>query len=298
MRVGRYLRAAKLQYFVAWQDKLVNWEDLARASKPRQITARLRETIQDGSMESFCSILPYLDDLSRDIEELAREIGKPIDGQLEPPVLPRNFICIGLNYFDHAREASMEVPKEPILFAKTPNALSGHHAAVRIPPNTSQVDYEAELGVVIGRTCTRVQAKDANHAIAGYVCANDVSARDFQFGDGQWYRGKSADTFGPIGPWLVTTSEIHDPHSLQIKCRLNGRTMQDSNTSNLIFGVPELIEFISRSITLTAGDVVLTGTPPGVGFARKPPVFLRRGDRIEVEIEKIGTLTNVVEDGS
>lgn len=298
MRVGRYLRADKLRYFVTCKDRLVDWEDLARANKFPQITSRIRTAIEDGRMESFCSTLPYLEDLSCDFEEIALQAGDPFRGALEPPVLPRNFICVGLNYFDHAREASMEVPKEPILFAKTPNALSGHNAAVRIPPKTAQVDYEAELGVVIGRTCTRVRAKDASGAVSGYVCANDVSARDFQFKDGQWYRGKSADTFGPIGPWLVTSAEIDDPHSLQIKCRLNGRTMQDSNTSNLIFRVPELIEFISQSITLTAGDVILTGTPPGVGFARKPPVFLHGGDRIEVEIEKIGTLVNIVENGA
>lgn len=298
MRVGRYLQAGKLRYFVAWQDRLVDWEDLARTSKSPQVTRRIRAAMEDAGMESFCSALPYLEDLSRDIEEIALQAGGSIQGPLEPPVLPRNFICVGLNYFDHAREASMEIPKEPILFAKTPNALSGHNAPIRIPPRTSQVDYEAELGVVIGRTCTRVRAKDTTRAVAGYVCANDVSARDFQFGDGQWYRGKSADTFGPIGPWLVTSSAIQDPHSLQLRCRLNGTTMQDSNTSNLIFGVPELIEFISQSITLTAGDVILTGTPPGVGFARKPPVFLHVGDRIEVEIEKIGTLVNVVENGA
>lgn len=188
----------------------------------------------------------------------------------------------------------MAIPEEPLLFAKTTNAVNGHNSAVRLAYGSSQVDYEAELVVVVGRRCQNVPVADALSYVAGYTCGNDVSARDFQFKSGQWYRGKSADGFGPIGPWLVTPAELGDPHSLRIRMRLNGETMQDSTTANLIFGVPELISYISRTITLLPGDAIMTGTPPGVGFARKPPRFLQAGDRMEVEIEKLGTLVNSV----
>jgi 2-keto-4-pentenoate hydratase/2-oxohepta-3-ene-1,7-dioic acid hydratase in catechol pathway len=214
--------------------------------------------------------------------------------RFEPPVKPHNFICVGLNYRDHAKEAGLQIPTQPLLFAKTTNAVSGHNALVSMPEDTGQVDYEAELVVVIGRKCHRVNVANALSYVAGYTCGNDLSVRDFQFGDGQWYRGKSVDGYGPIGPWLVTPSAVKDPHRLRIRLRLNGQTLQDSNTANLIFGIPELISFISRNITLLPGDVIMTGTPPGVGFTRNPPLFLKPGDHVEVEIERIGTLTNTI----
>jgi len=211
-----------------------------------------------------------------------------------PVPRPGKVICIGLNYRDHAAESNMPVPERPVLFSKFSTSVIGPGEPVVIPGTSEQVDYEAELAVVIGRQAKRVSAADAYHYVLGYTVFNDVTARDFQFADGQWQRGKSCDTFAPMGQTIVTTDEIPDPHKLSIKLLLNGQTMQDSNTSQLIFGVPQLIQFITESVTLEPGDVIATGTPPGVGFARQPPVFLRPGDVMEVKIEGIGELGNPI----
>lgn len=213
---------------------------------------------------------------------------------LAPVPRPGKLICIGLNYRDHAAESNMAIPERPVVFSKFSTAVIGPGEPVLVPASSDQVDYEAELAVVIGRRAKTVSASSAYDHVLGYTAFNDVSARDFQFADGQWQRGKSCDTFAPMGPFIVTADEIRDPHQLSIKLRLNGKTMQDSNTDQLIFGVPEIIAFLSETITLEPGDVIATGTPPGVGFARKPPVFLKAGDQMEVEIEKIGTLNSVV----
>ena len=213
---------------------------------------------------------------------------------LAPVPRPGKVICIGLNYRDHAAESNMAIPERPVVFSKFSTAVIAPGEAVVLPPTSEQVDYEAELAVVIGRRAKNVSTNSALHCVLGYTAFNDVSARDFQFADGQWQRGKSCDTFAPMGPFIVTPDEIPDPHKLSIKLRLNGKTMQDSNTDQLIFGVPELIAFLSETITLEPGDVIATGTPPGVGFARKPPVFLKHGDEMEVEIEKIGKLSSQV----
>lgn len=213
---------------------------------------------------------------------------------LAPVPRPGKLICIGLNYRDHAAESNMAIPERPVVFSKFSTAVIAPGEAVIVPATSEQVDYEAELAVVMGRRAKNVSTESAFEYVLGYTAFNDVSARDFQFADGQWQRGKSCDTFAPIGPFIVTTDEIPDPHKLSIKLRLNGKTMQDSNTDQLIFGVPELIAFLSETITLEPGDVIATGTPPGVGFARKPPVFLKAGDEMEVEIERIGTLNSVV----
>jgi 2-keto-4-pentenoate hydratase/2-oxohepta-3-ene-1,7-dioic acid hydratase in catechol pathway len=211
-----------------------------------------------------------------------------------PVPRPGKVICIGLNYRDHAAESGMEIPERPLVFSKFSSCVVGPDADVVLPPGSEQVDYEAELGVVIGRRAWRVSAADAMRHVLGYVNVNDVSARDFQFADGQWQRGKSCDTFCPMGPYLVTADEIADPHGLRIRLRLNGRTLQDSSTDQLIFGVPQLVEALSRFVELEPGDLISTGTPPGVGFARKPPVFLAAGDRMEVEVEGLGVLANPV----
>jgi 2-keto-4-pentenoate hydratase/2-oxohepta-3-ene-1,7-dioic acid hydratase in catechol pathway len=211
-----------------------------------------------------------------------------------PVPRPGKLICIGLNYRDHAAESNMAIPERPVVFSKFSTAVIAPGEPVITPETSQQVDYEAELAVVIGRRAKNVSVSSALDYVLGYTAFNDVSARDFQFADGQWQRGKSCDTFAPMGPTIVTAVEIPDPHNLSIKLRLNGKTMQDSNTDQLIFGVPELIAFLSETITLEPGDVIATGTPPGVGFARKPPVFLKHGDEMEVEIEKIGTLNNPV----
>ena len=231
-----------------------------------------------------------MDGLRRDGSVLSR----PNVTLLAPVPGPGKVICIGLNYKDHAAESGMDIPEQPVSFSKFTTSVVGPGDNVVIPPGSEQVDYEAELGVVIGRRARRVSRADALNHVLGYVNVNDVSARDFQFKDGQWQRGKSCDTFCPIGEFIATTDEIPDPHALSIRLHLNGETLQDSSTDQLIYRIPELIEFLSSSITLEPGDVIATGTPPGVGFARKPPIYLRPGDEMTVEIEGLGTLTNPV----
>lgn len=206
---------------------------------------------------------------------------------------PNKIIGIGLNYLDHIRESKGKVPKNPILFAKFPTTLLGHRGEITWDPRlTKKVDFEAELALIIGRTANRCPESEALGTIFGYTCANDVSARDLQFGDGQWVRGKSLDGFCPLGPWVVTSEEIPDPHTLGIKSLLNNQVMQDSDTSQMIFKVPQLISFLSTSFTLLPGDVILTGTPHGVGSFREPPVYMKEGDEIAVEIERVGRLVN------
>lgn len=211
-----------------------------------------------------------------------------------PIAKPNKITCIGLNYADHAREQGIEPPKAPIFFLKSNNALCGPGDAIRLPPNSSKVDYEAEFAVVIGKRGRGVPESEAGKYIAGYTILHDVSARDMQFGDNQWYRGKSCDTFAPTGPWIVTADELPDPNNLHISLTLNGETLQDSSTSNLVFKVPFLISYLSQSATWEVGDLISTGTPPGVGVYRKPPIFLKPGDSVSVSVEGIGTLTNPV----
>jgi 2-keto-4-pentenoate hydratase/2-oxohepta-3-ene-1,7-dioic acid hydratase in catechol pathway len=238
--------------------------------------------------------------LVRDSSALAqaREKGRLVRREdaywFAPVPRPGKLICIGLNYRDHAAESNMPIPERPVIFSKFSTAVIAPGEPVVLPSTSQQVDYEAELAVVIGRRAKAVRATRAYDYVLGYTAFNDVSARDFQFADGQWQRGKSCDTFAPMGQTIVTTDVINDPHKLAIKLILNGKTMQDSNTNQLIFGVPELIEFLSQAITLEPGDVIATGTPPGVGFARKPPVFLQPGDDMVVDIEGIGNLGNPV----
>lgn len=220
-------------------------------------------------------------------------------GKRLAPYSPPTIVCIGLNYARHAAESNTPPPKRPIWFMKLPGAIQNPDDPIRIPKNqpSTQVDYEAELAIVLGRTAANVSRDKALDHVLGYTCANDVSARDWQreFGGGQWNHAKSFDTFCPIGPVLVTKDEIPNPNALKIRSVLNGKTMQESNTSDMIFDVPAVIEFLSKDKTLPAGTLILTGTPEGVGFARKPPVWLTPGDTISVEIERIGTLTNKVE---
>ncbi|MBT2667075.1 fumarylacetoacetate hydrolase family protein [Bacillus sp. ISL-4] len=213
---------------------------------------------------------------------------------LPPIAKPDKIICVGLNYFDHCKETGMEPPESPVVFSKYANAIAGHNDAIEIPINSTAVDFEAELAFVIGREAKHVSEEEANDYIFGYTIMNDISARDLQFQDGQWSRGKTADTFAPFGPVIVTQDEVGDPHNLAISLELNGEIMQDSNTSNLIFTVPKIISFLSQSMTLMPGDLIATGTPPGVGMGRNPKIWLKNGDRMNISIEKIGTLSNHV----
>ena len=206
---------------------------------------------------------------------------------------PGKIVCVGLNYRDHAEEQGAELPEAPLLFAKFTTSLIGPGDAIVIPPVVTKCDYEAELGVVLGATVKQVSRENALEAVAGYVVANDVSARDLQFADGQWTRGKSPDTFCPVGP-LVPVSDVSDPHALGIRAILNGETVQDSTTANLIFGIDEVIAYVSQTSTLEAGDLILTGTPAGVGVFRDPQRLLQPGDEITIEIDGVGSLTNPV----
>lgn len=210
---------------------------------------------------------------------------------LAPVPQPGKVVCVGLNYHDHARETGNPVPDEPVLFAKFANSVVGDHAHVAIPRCAEKVDYEAELGVVIGRRASQVPTGVARSRIAGYLPVNDLSARDLQWRLGQWTRGKAIDGFLPTGPWLVTPDDVGDPHDLPVRTRVNGELRQDSSTSQMIFGVAQLVSSISETITLEPGDLIATGTPPGVGAAADPPRFLAPGDVVEVEIGGLGTLT-------
>jgi 2-keto-4-pentenoate hydratase/2-oxohepta-3-ene-1,7-dioic acid hydratase in catechol pathway len=219
----------------------------------------------------------------------------PIPAQLLPPIPPpEKIICIGLNYLDHAIETGAEPPTQPVVFSKFNTALVGHGDAIELPSISSEVDYEAELVVVIGKTARRVSVDSALSHVAGYTCGHDVSARDWQKGrpGGQWLLGKSFDTFAPLGPALVTADEIPDPSNLTVRMYLGDEKVQESTTQQLIFSIPYLIAHLSEIMTLKPGDVIFTGTPPGVGAARKPPRFLQSGDVCTVEIPKIGRLTN------
>jgi 2,4-didehydro-3-deoxy-L-rhamnonate hydrolase len=211
-----------------------------------------------------------------------------------PIELPSKIVCVGLNYRDHAEEQGVELPSAPLLFAKWPNTLIGPGEPIVIPPVVTKCDYEAELGVVIGSRVSRVSKENAFEAVRGYICANDVSARDLQFGDGQWTRGKSPDTFCPVGPAVVPASEIRNPHDLRIRAIVNGEVLQDSTTANLIFGVDEIISYASQTITFEPGDLILTGTPAGVGVFRDPQRLLQPGDEVTIEIEGVGSITNPV----
>ncbi len=206
---------------------------------------------------------------------------------------PGKIVCVGLNYRDHAEEQGVDLPAAPLFFAKYTTALIGPGDPIVIPPVVTKCDYEAELGVVLGSTVRNVSKENALEAVAGYLVANDVSARDLQFADGQWTRGKSPDTFCPVGP-LVSAAEVPDPHVLAIRAILNGETMQDSSTANLIFGIDEIISYASQTSTLEAGDLILTGTPAGVGVFRDPQRLLQPGDEITIEIDGVGSLTNPV----
>jgi 2,4-didehydro-3-deoxy-L-rhamnonate hydrolase len=207
---------------------------------------------------------------------------------------PGKIVAVGMNYRDHAAEAGLEVPERPVFFGLWPSSLIGPGEQIVIPFVSRKVDYEAELGVVIGERCRGVSVERALDVVAGYTCFNDVSARDLQFQDGQWTRSKSLDTFSPVGPHVVPAREIPDPQALRIRCLLNGEPMQDSSTAEMVFSVAELVAAVSRGVTLEPGDLLATGTPAGVGFTREPPRFLVPGDEVAVEIEGIGRLTNPV----
>lgn len=246
-------------------------------------------------------MLAFLEAGDRALEAAQRALDQATDSLelaqiklLAPIPRPGKFIAIGLNYSDHAAEAGLPIPQYPVVFSKYANAIIGPGEPIILPKVSNQVDYEAELGFVIGKRARYVSERDAMSYIAGYLPINDVSARDYQNRTSQWTIGKTFDTFAPLGPALVTADEIPNPQDLAIRLTINGEVLQDSNTCNLIFGIPQLVAALSEVMTLEPGDVVSTGTPPGVGMARKPPRWLKPGDVVNVEIEGLGTLTNPV----
>ena len=282
--------------------KLVTYED--RGPRVGAVIGDLALDVQaaqpflPGSLEEILrrGFLPSLQNLVDNASEVAKDHLRPLKGlELYPPVMrPSKIVCLALNYRDHAAEQNREPPSNPVLFAKASSALCGPFDDIVIRPGVEQVDAEAELAVVIGREGTMIEAGEALDYVAGYMAFNDVSARKIQIGDRQYFRGKSFDTFAPCGPWLVTPGELGDPHGLSIMQRLNGEVMQQSSTGELIFTVPEIISFLSRGLTLMPGDIIATGTPGGVGLFRDPQIFLKEGDLVEVEIERIGTIKNRV----
>ncbi|MFG3101394.1 fumarylacetoacetate hydrolase family protein [Streptomyces sp. NPDC048182] len=214
---------------------------------------------------------------------------------LSPLAAPQKIVCIGLNYADHIRETGLDTPEVPLAFVKTAHCLTGPTDPIRVPRGTTeQLDWEAELAVVIGRPARDVPVERAMEHVFGYTVANDVSARDAQFSDGQWFRGKNFDDFCPLGPWLVTSDEVPDPQALAIAARVNGTTVQHSSTKEMIFGVAETVSYLSRYLTLNPGDVIATGTPHGVGMGRTPQLWLTDGDVVEIEVEGVGALRNTV----
>jgi 2-keto-4-pentenoate hydratase/2-oxohepta-3-ene-1,7-dioic acid hydratase in catechol pathway len=251
-----------------------------------------------GSLEGD-RVVPLGDDLVAHLagEPPTRGDPVPVDQlRLRAPVpAPGKIVAVGLNYRDHAAEAGLELPEEPTLFAKFANSVIGPGDPIVVPPLTTKPDYEAELGVVIGRRTRGVAAADALGYVAGYTCVNDVTARDLQGRTSQWTRGKAIDTFLPCGPSLVTPDELPDPQRLAIRCLIGDEVLQDSRTDQMVWGVAELISFISQTMTLEPGDLIATGTPAGVGFARTPRRYLQHGDQVTVEIDTIGRLTNPVQ---
>ena len=255
---------------------------------------RVVEIQGDGLPVTVRNILAEGDRCLDQIRRLETRSGLALDAvRLAPPIPdPQKIICIGQNYRDHCLEQNAPIPKSPIIFTKFITSLAGPRDNILLPHVSEQIDYEIELAFVIGKGGKHIPEERALEHVAGYMVFNDVTARDIQFGDKQWVRGKSCDTFAPCGPALVTRDEIDDPQNLKLEMKLNGEVMQSSNTGQMIFDIAYLISFLSRTLTWTPGDIVATGTPPGVGVFRKPPVFLKPGDKLVATVEKLGSLEN------
>jgi 2-keto-4-pentenoate hydratase/2-oxohepta-3-ene-1,7-dioic acid hydratase in catechol pathway len=256
----------------------------------------LVDLIKTRSLAELKSLARQLKDLDKGHEELPLQCWASLDEvELRAPIpRPGKLICLGLNYRDHAAEQDARIPDNPLLFVKASTSTIGHNQPIVIPEGSTRIDFEAELAFVIGREVKNVSVDDAHSAIFGYTCMNDVTEREMQRGEKQWFRGKSPDTFAPMGPYIVTADELSDAGNLSVSSRLNNELMQLSSTSNLIFAPADIIRFVTRTMTLEPGDVISTGTPGGVGVFRDPPVFLKDGDTIEIIVEGIGTLSNPV----
>lgn len=271
--------------------KLVRWES-GNGVRPGILDA-------EGAIRDLSAVVPDIDGEAVTPEGLAEIAGYDpaslprVQGapKLAAPVAePQKIVCIGLNYSDHAAEVGAALPSEPIIFMKAPTALTGPSGPIVKPPHSTKLDWEVELCLVIGSRASYVSEADAMGHVAGYTVGNDVSEREFQLERpaGQWTKGKSPDSFAPVGPWLVTKDEVADPHALRLWLAVNGETMQDGSTSKLIFGVPKIVSFVSEYMTLLPGDIIMTGTPPGVGAGKKPPRFLEPGDVLTLGVEGLG----------
>ncbi len=261
------------------------------------------DSVLDLTAAGFSTLLDYIEHNSVGSSQIEKLFSQPAAGAkcpldevklLAPIPRPRKLICVGLNYLDHAKETGAEVPKVPTIFNKFATSVIGPGADIVLPKVSKAPDYEAELAFVIGKGGRHIAAENWADHVFGYTIVNDVSARDYQRATSQWLMGKTFDTFAPMGPWIVSADEISDPHNLDIQLEIDGETLQDSNTRELIFKIPELIAFLSSVFTLEPGDIVSTGTPAGVGFTRKPPRFLRAGEQVAVKIQGIGELRNPV----
>ena len=264
------------------------WGVLDSAGQIRTLDDALVGVTGDALSPEWISQLQHLDPEKLPILKAERRIG---------PAIPRplNFVCIGLNYADHAAETGGKIPKEPIVFLKSLSAFSGPFDDIRIPRGSKKTDWEVELGVVIGREAKYVTEADALSYVGGYCVVNDLSERAFQLeGTGQWVKGKSADTFGPIGPWLVTADEVPDPQNLHLWLEVDGHRFQDGSTRTMVFGVAHLVSYLSRFMSLQPGDIISTGTPPGVGLGQKPPVYLRAGNVMRLGVEGLGQQVQTV----
>jgi 2-keto-4-pentenoate hydratase/2-oxohepta-3-ene-1,7-dioic acid hydratase in catechol pathway len=258
---------------------------------------------KDGKIVDLREIFPQIPDISETffregwLEKVAgvEHPGRKIQTRIASPIhRPSKIICLGKNYAEHAKEGGFENPEKPLIFCKTPNALSGPYDPIILPKSSGRVDWEVELAVIIGKQGKRIKKEDAFDYVAGFTVMNDVSGREAQFSDSQWFRGKSFDSFAPAGPFIVTPDEIGDVNNLRLTAVVDGEIMQDGNTRDMIFNIPEIIEDISEDITLIPGDIISTGTPAGVGIFRDPPVVLKRGNVVECHIEKIGAIINKV----
>lgn len=261
---------------------------------------------KDGKIVDLRKIFPQIPDIGETffregwLEQVAhvQEPGQKIQARIASPIArPSKIICLGINYSEHTKEGGFESPEKPLIFCKAPNALNGPYEPILLPKSSGQVDWEVELAVIIGKEGKRIKKKDALDYIAGFTVFNDVSGREAQFSDSQWFRGKSFDTFAPVGPFLVTLDEIggiENVHNLNLTALVDGNIMQEGNTGDMIFDIPTLIENISEDITLIPGDIIATGTPSGVGIFRDPPVVLEPGNIVECRIEKIGSIINTV----
>jgi len=285
LRLAQYTVQGENRLGVVIADRIV---DVSKAADSKGLSSKAF-TSTLALLEAGYEALAFVESLT------GQGDGIPVSSvRLECPVASRKIVAVGLNYKDHANETGLKIPTAPLCFAKFTSSLSGPFDPIQLPTEDAQVDFEGELGVIIGHRASRVMESDAMKHVAGYVVFNDVSERKWQFADGQWTRGKSCDSFAPNGPFLVTADEVPDPEALRITTRLNDKIMQDSNTNQFIFSIPQIVSYFSNSFTLDPGDLIATGTPAGVGFSRKPPVYLKHGDVVDVEIERIGRISNRV----